>query len=78
MASEGQLVFRNNDSATVFIKNTLVKQIQEIVLKWSNIRVDPLTGKFAAVAATWHEKITDFSSNKTSQDGYFTALAEKS
>ena len=38
MASEGQLVFQNSDSATAFIKNTLVKQIQKIELHWSDIR----------------------------------------
>ena len=43
MASEGRLVFPNNDSATNFIKNTLVKSISKIELHWNNIRIDPLT-----------------------------------
>ncbi len=41
-----------------------------------NVKVDPLTIKFAGVAANWHEDITDFANNKSSQNGYFTAIAE--
>lgn len=77
MASDGQLVFANNDSATLFIKNILVKQISKIELSWSDIRIDPLTEMFANVGATWHETITDFANNKISQAGYFTGIAEK-
>lgn len=77
MASEGQLVFSNNDSATTFIKNILIKQIRKIDLDWSNIRIDPFTSNFASIAATWHEEITDFTDKKISQGGYFTAIAEK-
>jgi hypothetical protein len=77
MASEGQLVFPNSDSATTFIKNTLVKQIRKIELHWSNIRIDPLNNKFANVAATWNEDLIDFANKTISQNGYFTAIAEK-
>ncbi|MEP7107359.1 MAG: hypothetical protein ABI760_05240 [Ferruginibacter sp.] len=77
MASEGRLVFQNNDSATNFIKNILVKNIKKIELSWSNILIDPLTLKFANVAATFHEDITDFSGKTISEDGYFTGIAEK-
>jgi hypothetical protein len=77
MASEGQIVFANSDSATIFIKNTLVKQIKKIELHWSNVRIDPLTNKFANIGATWNEDLTDFADNKTPQRGYFTAVAEK-
>lgn len=78
MASDGQLVFRDNNSATTFIQNTLVKQIRKIELHWSDIRIDPMTSNFANIAATWNEDITDSTDNKTSQRGYFTAVAEKS
>jgi len=77
MASEGQLVFANDDSATRFIKNTLIKQIRTIGLQWSDMRIDPLTTRFSVVAATWHEEMTDFANGKISQGGYFTAIAEK-
>ncbi len=76
MASEGQLIFPSDDSAESFIKNTLVKQIRKINLQWNNIEIDPLTLKLAGVAANWHEEITDFTNNKTSQVGYFTAITE--
>lgn len=77
MASDGQLVFQNNDSAATFIKNILVKQIRTIELHWSDIRIDPLTLKFANFAANWHEDITDFAGNKMPYDGYFTGIVEK-
>jgi hypothetical protein len=77
MASDGQLIFPNNDSVASFIKNTLVNQIRKIELKWSKVRIDPLTEKFANVAATWQEEMTDFTGNRTSQGGYFTGIAEK-
>jgi hypothetical protein len=77
MASEGQMVFPTNDSATAFIKNILVKKIHKIDLRWGNVRIDPLTDKFADVAANWQEDMTDFSDNKMSQSGYFTGIAEK-
>jgi hypothetical protein len=77
MAYDGMLAFSNNESATASIKNTVVKQIRKIELSWSNIRIDPLTPKFASFAANWHEEITYFTGNKTPYDGYFTAVAEK-
>ncbi len=77
MASDGHLVFANNEIATRFIKNELVKQISKIDLRWGDVRIDVLTNKFANVAATWNEDIADFANKKTSQGGYFTGVAEK-
>jgi hypothetical protein len=77
MAFDGLLAFSNNDSATASIKNTVVKQINNIELSWSHIRIDPLTPKFAGFAANWHEDITYSTGNKLPYDGYFTAVAEK-
>jgi hypothetical protein len=77
MASEGQLLFPNSDSAKTFIKSTLVKQILKIELHWSNVRIDPLNNKFANVAATWNEDLTDFANKTISESGYFTGVAEK-
>ena len=76
MASGGNLAFPDNDSATNFIKNDLVKIISKIELRWSNIRIDPLTPAFANVAANFHEDITD-STGKKMTDGYFTGVAER-
>lgn len=77
MASEGQLVFPNNDSAKNFIKNTLVKSISKIELHWNNIRVDPLTTRLAGIAANFHEDITDYEGKKITEDGYFTGIAHQ-
>jgi hypothetical protein len=77
MASDGQIVFPTSDSAAHFIKNTLVKIISKIVLHWSNIRIDPLTPGLAFVGAAFHEDLTDASGKKLPQDGYFTAIAQK-
>ena len=77
MVSDGQLVFPNYDSATSFIQNTLVKQIKTVELKWSDVRIDPLTDRLAVVAATWNEDLTDFAGNTITPRGYFTAVAER-
>ena len=77
MASEGKLVFPNYDTAKNFINNTLVKIISKIELRWSDVRIDPLTTNFANMAATFHEDITDASGKTTPQDGYFTGLAHQ-
>ena len=77
MASDGQLALPNHDSAAVFIKNTLIKQISKIKLQWNNIRVDPMTAELASVGADWSETLTDFDGNAISQSGYFTAIAER-
>ena len=70
------MIFPSHDSSTKFIKE-LVKQIQKIELRWSNIRVDPMSNKFANVAVKWNEDLTDFSGNQTSRSGYFSAVSEK-
>ncbi|MEP6950846.1 MAG: hypothetical protein ABI863_16290 [Ginsengibacter sp.] len=55
MASEGRLVFPNNDAATTFIKNILVKSISKIELHWNDIRIDPLTTELAGISADFYE-----------------------
>jgi hypothetical protein len=77
MVSEGQLVFPNGEIASTVIKNDLVKQIRDIELHWSNVRIDILTETFANVGAAWNEEITDSANHIISQNGYFTAVAEK-
>jgi hypothetical protein len=74
MASGGQLVFPNIDTATNFINTILIKSISKIELHWSNIRIDPLTPDLAGISAAFHEDITDAAGKKTPQDGYFTAI----
>jgi len=78
MASEGVLALPDYDSAKNAIQQTLVKSMSNIRLQWSNIKVDPLTERLAGMGAGFHEDITYSSGKKVSQDGYFTAIAEKS
>ncbi len=75
MASDGQLVFPNIDTATNFINNILIKIMPKIQLRWSNIRIDPLTPKLASISAVYHEDITDSTGKTTPHDGYFTGIA---
>ena len=77
MASEGKLVFLNNDSASKIINTTLTKTISNIELHWNNIRIDPLNSNLASIAAVFHENITDYAGNKTPVDGYFTGITKK-
>ena len=77
MANDGSVQLPDYKTADSFIKNTLVKVISKITLKWSAIRVDPLTSEIAVMAAGYHEDITDASGKTTPYDGYFTALVHK-
>jgi hypothetical protein len=77
MASEGNLVFLNYDSASNIINTTLVKTISKIELHWNNIRIDPLNNNLACIAAGFHEDLTDYAGKKTLVDGYFTGITKK-
>ena len=75
MASEGKLVFPNNDSATAFV-NRFATQVRSIQLSWSDLNVEPLTISLAVMRASFHEIITDTSGHQMHAEGYFTGLAE--
>jgi hypothetical protein len=75
MANEGQLVFRDHQSAKTFILNTVVKNIRGIKLRWDNLRIDPLTSRLASIGADFHEDQVTSSGKKLSYDGYFTGIA---
>lgn len=77
MANDGSIQLPDYKTANSFIKTTLVKAISKITLKWSAIRVDPLTPEIAVMAAGYHEDITDASGKTTPYDGYFTAVVHK-
>jgi hypothetical protein len=77
MASDGQLAFTNKDSMASFLKNTYAKGLQNIVLTWNDVRIDPYTMSIAGVAAKFDEKIKDTSGKMTSFEGYFTAIAQQ-
>jgi hypothetical protein len=75
MAADGQLSFTNYQSAKAFIRDTLVKNMSKIMLKWNGLRVDPLTRQFAAIGSNFHEDITLTNRQVLSFDGYFTGIA---
>lgn len=77
MASEGKLVFPNRQAARQAI-GELTHTIQRIELTWGDdLRVDPLTPEFAVVASSWHEVQSDKEGHQTTENGFFTGLAER-
>jgi len=79
MASDGHLMFPDYNSASAFINHVLVKMISKIELRWSDIRIDPLSPDLAMFGANYTEVLMDSAGKKMpiSGPGYFTALAEK-
>lgn len=73
MADVGQLIFKSGPTAKVFIRDTLSKSISKIDLKWSNMRIDPLSEKIATIGSDYHEDITNSSGVSAAYDGYFSA-----
>ena len=77
MASQGQLVFADYQSAQNFILNTLDKEISKISLRWNNLWVDPLASDLAFIGADFHEDLSNISGKIISIDGYFTGTASR-
>src|SRR5471030_1507458 len=75
MASDGSLSFSDYNTADLFIKNTLVKQVTKINLKFIDLRIDPLSLQTATMGANFHEYMLYASGKSTEIDGYFTATA---
>jgi hypothetical protein len=75
MANEGQLVFKDHQSARAFIIGTVVKIIPYIKLRWEHIRIDPLTSNLASIGADFHEDQVTNTGKKLSIDGYFSGIA---
>jgi hypothetical protein len=75
MAADGQLSFRDYHSAEAFIRDTLIKNMHKIELKWSNMRVDVLTRSIAAIGGDFHEDITLANGQTLPFDGYFSGTA---
>lgn len=77
MADEGKLVFPNRQAARQGI-GEFTHTIQRIELTWGDdLRVDPLTPEFAVVASSWHEVWSDKEGHQTTENGFFTGLAER-
>ena len=75
MASEGRLQFPNSASAIAGIQE-LTRAIKHIELKWSDLRVDPLTPELAGMRAGWHEVVEMSDGKRAESGGYFTGIAE--
>jgi len=75
MASNGQLVFPNNDSADTFV-HKYAKQIIRVDLIWKDIRVDSLAPQLAVLAASYHEILTSSTGVQDTSSGYFTGVVE--
>jgi len=75
MADNGQLEFKDYNAAKKFVQDTLSKSMPKVNLKWSNIRIDPLTNNIASIGADFHEDVTDSTAKVTTINGYFTATA---
>jgi hypothetical protein len=77
MAVNGALAFHDSQSASEGIQK-VAKTFKSIELQWGDeIRVDPLTAKFAAVGTTYREVLTTPEGQTVMSNGYFTAVAEK-
>jgi len=77
LADEGKLLFPNRKAATQGITE-FTRTIQRIELKWGDdLRVDPLTSEFAVVASSWHEVWADKEGHPTTEDGFFTGVAQR-
>lgn len=76
MAVEGKLQFPDSASATRGIQEA-THMMKHIELKWSDVRVDPLTPELAGMGAGWNEVVDMADGKHVDSGGYFTALVEQ-
>lgn len=76
MVSEGRLVFPDIDSAIVAV-DSLVVWVRSIQLTWGDITVEPFTSAEAGMSAPYHEVITMSSGQRIRENGYCTAIVER-
>lgn len=74
MASDGALIFPDNDSAAVFVEG-LARTSSAIDLEWIDLRVEPVAPGLAVIASGYHETITDTAGTTIEFGGYVTGLA---
>jgi hypothetical protein len=77
MASDGQIAFKDYQTAKQFIETVLIKKIKTIHLTFSDLRIDSLTNSSASIGAGFHEDLTDSTGITTHADGYLTALTKQ-
>ncbi|HTZ49656.1 MAG TPA: hypothetical protein VMH20_18845 [Verrucomicrobiae bacterium] len=77
MASEGKLAYASGEAAAKAIPD-LPKMIKKIALRWENdLRVDVLTPNLAVVGTTYQEVRESPDGEETTENGYFTGVAEQ-
>jgi hypothetical protein len=76
MALDGKLQFPDGASAIAGIQE-LTRTIKHIELKWSDVRVDPLTPELAGMGAGWYEVVGMSDGKQVNSGGYFTGTAER-
>jgi hypothetical protein len=77
MASDGVLVFKDYTSAGKFINDTLAKTFVRIILRWDQLRIDPLSINLASVSSGFQEELKNSAGKSIFTNGYFSAVAEK-
>lgn len=78
MISDGQLKFSGYQSASAFIKDTLIKAVKTINLTWQNMRLDIISAETAQLTSSFHEDIFTSDGTKIPVDGYFTGMVHLS
>jgi hypothetical protein len=76
MAVEGKLQFPDSASAAAGIQE-LTHMMKHIELKWSDVRVDPLTPELAGMGAGWNEVIEMADGKRVDSGGYLTGIVER-
>jgi hypothetical protein len=74
MVSDGQVVFPNRDSAQAFLLS-FAESVTSMQLVWDSTRVEPLAPGIAAIAAQYHESITDTAGAVASFGGSVSGVA---
>jgi hypothetical protein len=72
----GKLQFPDSASAAAGIQE-LTHMMKHIELKWSEVRVDPLTPDLAGMGAGWNEVIEMADGKRVDSGGYFPGIAER-
>ena len=75
MAVDGQIAFKDYQTAKQFIETVLVRKIKTIHLSFNQLRIDSLNNTLASIGAGFHEDLTDSTGKTTHADGFLTALA---
>jgi hypothetical protein len=77
MVNDGVLVFKDYQTASKFITDTLVRTFAHIILKWDHLWIDPLTNQMATISSGFHEELRDSAGKSIFSSGYFNAVTEK-